>query len=205
MHIAEYFYTVKIVEPMLPFLSKTFLTPNMVTLFNSFFALFVFYMAYTDSFFVVAICIQIYLFFDILDGNLARYKNMKSKLGARLDSINDKVFYTFIFVFIGMKNVPIYLIVLVAILINFYGIIATYYIVPRLKKLNTIKRRGLKKTFMERGFIIGMDLGTIDILTSLFLIFKEIRLLYLVLIIGLSLDLIFRLIELRYNMKLEGN
>lgn len=104
-----------------------------------------------------------------------------------------------------MKNVPIYLIVLVAILINFYGIIATYYIVPRLKKLNTIKRRGLKKTFMERGFIIGMDLGTIDILTSLFLIFKEIRLLYLVLIIGLSLDLIFRLIELRYNMKLEGN
>lgn len=205
MHIAEYFYTVKIVEPMLPFLSKTFLTPNMVTLFNSFFALFVFYMAYTDSFFVVAICIQIYLFFDILDGNLARYKNMKSKLGARLDSINDKVFYTFIFVFIGMNNVPIYLIVLVAILINFYGIIATYYIVPRLKKLNTIKRRGLKKTFMERGFIIGMDLGTIDILTSLFLIFKEIRLLYLVLIIGLSLDLIFRLIELRYNMKLEGN
>jgi len=205
MHIAEYFYTVKIVEPILPFLSKTFLTPNMVTLFNSFFALFVFYMAYTDSFFVVAICIQIYLFFDILDGNLARYKNMKSKLGARLDSINDKVFYTFIFVFIGMKNVPIYLIVLVAILINFYGIIATYYIVPRLKKLNTIKRRGLKKTFMERGFIIGMDLGTIDILTSLFLIFKEIRLLYLVLIIGLSLDLIFRLIELRYNMKLEGN
>jgi len=205
MHIAEYFYTVKIVEPILPFLSKTFLTPNMVTLFNSFFALFVFYMAYTDSFFVVAICIQIYLFFDILDGNLARYKNMKSKLGARLDSINDKVFYTFIFVFIGMKNVPIYLIVLVAILTNFYGIIATYYIVPRLKKLNTIKRRGLKKTFMERGFIIGMDLGTIDILTSLFLIFKEIRLLYLVLIIGLSLDLIFRLIELRYNMKLEGN
>lgn len=205
MHIAEYFYTVKIVNPILPILSKTFLTPNMVTIFNSFFALFVFYLAYHDKFFAVAICMQVYLFFDILDGNLARYKNMKSKLGARLDSINDKIFYTLIFVFIGFKNVSIYLIVLVALLINLYGIIATYYIGPRLRELNIIKRKGLKKFFMDKGFIIGMDLGTIDILTSIFLLFNRIKLLYIVLTMGLLLDIILRVLELKYNENLIGN
>lgn len=205
MHIAEYFYTVKIVEPILPFLSKTFLTPNMVTMFNSFFALLMFYLAYREKFLIVAVCIQIYLFLDILDGNLARYKNMKSKLGAKLDSINDRVFYTLIFVFIGLKNVPMYLIVLVVLLINLYAIIATYYIVPRLRKLNSVTRRGLKRFFMDKGFIIGMDLGTIDILTSFFLLLGEIRLLYIVLAIGLILDIIMRTIELRFNEKLEIN
>jgi hypothetical protein len=38
-----------------------------------------------------------------------------------------------------------------------YGIIATYYIVPRLRKLKVINRTGIKKYFMDRGYIIGMD------------------------------------------------
>jgi len=205
MHVAEYFYTVKVVEPILPILSRTFLTPNIVTIFNSFFALFIFYLAYQQMFFSVAICIQIYLFLDILDGNLARYKDMKSKLGAKLDSINDRVFYTLIFVFVGYKNVPIYLIALVILLINLYAIIATYYIVPRLRKLKVIERRGIKKFFMEKGFIIGMDLGTIDILTSIFLIFNKIQLLYIVLALGLIGDIALRLAELKRNEKLEIN
>ena len=205
MHIAEYFYTVKIVEPILPILSKTFVTPNMVTIFNSFFSFLIFYLAYQKEFFIVAICIQLYLFLDILDGNLARRKNMKTKLGARLDTINDRVFYTLIFVFIGYKIVDAYMIALVIILINLYAIVATFYIVPRLRKLNVIKRRGIKKFFMDRGFIIGMDLGTIDIMTSILLIFKEIRLLYFLLIIGLILDIALRLVELKFNQGLKEN
>lgn len=203
MHIVEYFYTSKLVEPLLPILSKTFITPNMITLFNSFFALVILYFGYNKRYFSVAIFIQIYLFLDILDGNLARYKNMKSELGAKLDSINDRFFYTLIFVFIGIKNIQLPLIILVVVLINIYGIIATYYIVPRLRKMNVIKRWGIKKYFMDKGFIIGMDLGTIDIITSVFLIFGKIKLLYIVLIIGLVLDIVYRLIELWYNMKLN--
>lgn len=87
MHVAEYFYTVKVVNPLLPVITKTFITPNMVTLCNSFLAMFIFYFSYLQKFCLVALLIQVYLFLDILDGNLARYKNMKSALGAKLDSI----------------------------------------------------------------------------------------------------------------------
>ena len=58
---------------------------------------------------------------------------------------------------------------------------------------------------MDRGFIIGMDLGTIDIMTSILLIFKEIRLLYFILIIGLILDIALRLVELKFNQGLKEN
>lgn len=205
MHVAEYFYTVKVVEPLLPALSKTFLTPNMVTIFNSFLAMLIFYLSYLQKYTIVALLIQLYLFLDILDGNLARYKNMKSDFGAKLDSINDRVFYTLVFVFIGAKSVPVYLILGVIFLNNLYGIIATYYIVPRLRKLDAIERRGLKKYFMDRGLIIGMDLGTIDILTTIFLLINVIKPLYIVLILGLLSDIAFRLVELKYNERLKRN
>lgn len=203
MHVAEYFYTMKVVNPLLPVLARTFITPNMVTIFNSFLALLIFYLSYLQKFSIVALLIQIYLFLDILDGNLARYKNMKSALGAKLDSINDKTFYTLVYFFIGYKAVPLFLILGVALLINLYGIIATYYIVPRLRKLNKIERHGLKKYFMDRGFIIGMDLGTIDILTTVFLLLNLIQPLYIVLVVGLIFDIVYRLRELKYNEKLN--
>jgi phosphatidylglycerophosphate synthase len=130
---------------------------------------------------------------------------MKSALGAKLDSINDKIFYTLVFVFIGYKTVPLSLVLGVAILINLYGIIATYYIVPRLRKLTKVERRGLKKYFMDRGFIIGMDLGTIDILTTVFLLLNLIKPLYVVLILGLIFDIVYRLGELSYNERLDEN
>ena len=203
MHIAEYFYTTKIVEPLLPIISKTPITPNMVTIFNSFIAMFIFYLAYNQKYIGVAILIQIYLFLDILDGNLARYKNMKSDLGAKLDNINDRVFYTLIFVFIGIGEVLLYLIISMVFLINLYAILATFYIVPRLRQLETIERRGIKKYFMERGFIIGMDLGTVDILTTIFLLLGKIHILYMILIVGFVLDIIMRLTELWWNERLE--
>lgn len=202
MHIAEYFYTTKIVEPLLPIISKTSITPNMVTILNSFLAIFIFYLAYNQKYIGVAILIQVYLFLDILDGNLARYKNMKSDLGAKLDNINDRVFYTLIFVFIGIGEVSLYLIISMVFLINLYAILATFYIVPRLKQLETVERRGLKKYFMNRGFIIGMDLGTVDILTTIFLLLDKINILYVVLIVGVILDITMRLTELWWNESL---
>lgn len=203
MHIAEYFYTTKVVEPLLPVISKTFITPNMITIFNSFLAMFIFYLAYNQRYIWVAILIQCYLFLDILDGNLARYKNMKSDLGAKLDSINDRIFYTLIFIFIGIGEVPLYLIISVIFLINLYAILATFYIVPRLRKLETVERHGVKKYFMDRGFIIGMDLGTVDILVTIFLLLGKINILYIILITGFILDIIVRLSELWWNEKLE--
>ena len=154
MHIAEYFYTAKIVKPLLPIIAQTRITPNMVTIFNSFLAMYIFYLSYSQRYTVVAILIQVYLFLDILDGNLARYKNMKSNLGAKLDSINDRIFYSLIFIFVGITEVPWYLIISVILLVNIYGILATFYIVPKLRQLKAIRRRGIKKFFMDKGFPI---------------------------------------------------
>lgn len=206
MHVAERFYTIKVVEPMLPFIAKTFITPNMVTIANIMLSFIVFYFAYKSNYIFCAIGIQIYLFFDILDGNLARYKNMKSKLGANLDIFCDNIFYNFIFIALGIGKISWILILLPIILMNVYGIIATNYIVPRLKKMKVIKRSGFKKYFMDRGYIIGMDLGTVDIIMTLFLLLGHVlKPMFVVIILGYILDIIFRIAELKRNEKLAEN
>jgi archaetidylinositol phosphate synthase len=202
MHIAEAFYTNKVVAPLLPSIGQTFITPNMVTIFNICLSFVIFYLAYEKYYVLVALLIQLYLFLDILDGNLARYKNMKSELGAKLDTFCDTFFYNFIFIFLGIHVVEWYLIAAVVALINLYGLIATHYIVPRLRKIKTIKRTGIKKWFLDRGYLIGMDLGTIDILSTLFLLAGNVKMLYLVIIIGNVGDIFFRLYELKKNEEL---
>lgn len=203
MHLAEYIYTKYLINPILPVLGKSFITPNMVTLLNSFWGLYIFYLAYLQKFFWVGIGIQLYLFFDILDGNLARYKNMRSDLGKKLDEVNDALFYTFIFVFIGFGTVPLHYIAGVIFLMNAYGLLAKYYIVPRLKKLERIRRDVIKKFFLDRGVIIGMDIGTVDIVITIFLIWGHIPEMYEVIMIGLLTDIFFRIKELRKNEAIQ--
>lgn len=205
MHVAERFYTCELVEPILPVISKTFITPNMITIANIIFSFILFYKAYNESYIFCAIGIQIYLFLDVLDGNLARYKNMKSKLGAKLDYWCDTFFYNLIFIFLGINHVSWILILSVILLVNLYGIIATYYIVPRLRKLKIINRTGIKKYFMDRGYIIGMDLGTLDIIMSICLIFSAVKPMFCIIILGYILDILFRLMELKKNEKLDLN
>lgn len=205
MHVAERFYTCKTVEPILPIVAKTFITPNMVTVVNIIFSFLLFYEAYNRNYIFCAIGIQVYLFLDVLDGNLARYKNMKSKLGAKLDYWCDTFFYNLIFIFLGINRVSWMLIICVIALVNLYGIIATYYIVPRLRKLKVIKRSGIKKYFMDRGYIIGMDLGTLDIIMSICLLFSWINFMFFIIIFGYIFDITFRLLELKRNEKLDVN
>jgi len=202
-YFVEGFYTKKIVERILPHISKTFITPNMVTILNSIFGIFAFWLAYRNQYIAVAVFMQVYLFLDILDGNLARYKDMKSDFGAKLDNINDRFFYTLIFVFIGIHELPWKLILILALSINFYAVITTFYIVPRLRKLDNIRRRKVKGYFMNRGYILGMDLSMMDLLTTLFLIVGQVRLLFIILIISWDLDLIMRLSELWWNERLQ--
>lgn len=129
---------------------------------------------------------------------------MKSDFGAKLDNINDRVFYTLIFIFIGINELTWQLILTLILSINFYAIITTFYIVPGLRKLNNIKRRKIKGYFMDKGYILEMDLSIMDLLTTLFLIIGQIKLLFIILIISWNLDLIMRLSELWWNERIEG-
>jgi len=134
MHVAESFYTYNVVEPLLPYIGRTFITPNMVTSANIIFSFIMFYLGYKGYYIWFALGIQFYLFLDILDGNLARYKNMRSKIGATLDTICDNLFYNGMLIAIGINRINYIYIVAAIFLLNSYGWIATYYIVPRLRK-----------------------------------------------------------------------
>lgn len=205
MYIIEKFYRNVIIDRILPLIDKTFITPNMITIFNMFFSFYIFWLAYNKEYILVAIFFQLYELIDHLDGSLARYKNMSSNIGAKLDTISDFIFYNFIYVFIGLGNVKLEFIALVITFINLYAIIATYYIVPRLKKLKVIKRKRIKRWFMNRGYIIGMDLTLLGLLTSLFLIFNKIYMLYIIIILAYVLDIVYRIKELKNNEALKEN
>src|SRR5690554_5334129 len=101
-YIMEGLYT-RIVVKMLPYIGKTSLTPNMVTFFNIINAFFSLCAIWYGKYLLVAILVQVYLFLDILDGNLARYQKKSTKLGALLDKICDRFFYNGLIVVLGFK------------------------------------------------------------------------------------------------------
>lgn len=76
---------VKLGKPFIIFLTHTSVTPNMITLINLIIMLpLICLMAWEKSFFALALMVQIYMFLDIVDGNLARNKHMQSELGEKI-------------------------------------------------------------------------------------------------------------------------
>lgn len=188
----------------LPALAKTGLTPNQVTIANLLNGLVIMGAIAAHQYLLAAILTQLYLFLDILDGNLARYREMSTRLGAILDKIGDRFFYNGVMVVLGLV-LPVHWIWIVLFLLahNLHAIAATFYIVPAIRTMPAFRRFGLKKTWMAHGYILGMDLSTQDLLLSV-LIVTPLRIWILPIVTILYLvDLIYRLIELELNRRLE--
>ena len=84
-------------------LKGTGITPNMVTSMNLLLVLpLVCVTAWYHKFIILSLLIQVYVFLDIMDGSLARNKNMKSEFGRKLDILSDTFFYTVGYFFIGI-------------------------------------------------------------------------------------------------------
>lgn len=201
----ERVYT-EIVIKMLPALKNSFVTPNMVTSINLFLTLpLLCICAVKENYVACAFLIQIYLFFDIADGNLARYKNMCSDFGKKMDKITDILFYTIFYILLGYKvGLSIFMIIIFIFVFHFYGIIATFYIVPRLRKIKNFKRWGLKKALFEKGFILGMDNGMQDVLMSIFLFTPYKKFPFYLSIVLYMIDICYRIYELKRNEKLDN-
>ena len=202
-YVLEKHYT-DLAVTVLPPLAKIGLTPNQVTIANLINGLVIMGAIAGHQYILAAILTQLYLFLDILDGNLARYREMSTPLGAILDKIGDRFFYNGVMIVLGLTT-PIHWIWIVLFLLahNLHSIAATFYTVPAIRTLPTFKRFGLKKVWMNHGYILGMDLSTQDLLISLLIvtpgrvwILPVVTVLYLV-------DLIYRLIELEQNRRLE--
>lgn len=188
---------------ILPMVGKTPLTPNMITLANILNAISIFWLIWIGQYFIAAILVQVYLFLDILDGNLARFKNLCTSLGKILDHICDRLYYNGLYIVLGIKIgigwewIAAYLIVH-----TFYEALATYYIVPGIKRLKDFKRWGPKKYLIERGIILGMDLSAQSLITTVLLFTPFIEwIIYLITILYLA-DLVFRFLELAINLKI---
>ena len=189
---------------MLPWFAKIGITPNQVTIVNLLNGILIFVLIAFHQYVPAAILIQLYLILDILDGNLARYRELSTKLGAVLDHLGDRLFYNGVIIVLGLAT-PVHWIWILLFLVahNLHALAATYYIVPAIRNMQTFQRFGLKKALMDRGYILGMDLSTQDLILSALIatpwrgwIIPSVTLLYLV-------DLIYRLIELERNRRLN--
>jgi len=98
----EKIYT-DLVVVILPFVGQTFLTPNIITIFNMINSVIACGMVWLGKPMIAAVLVQLYLFLDILDGNLARYQNSTSALGKVLDQISDRLFYNLFYVILSLK------------------------------------------------------------------------------------------------------
>ena len=88
---------------------------------------------------------------------------------------------------------------------NIYNCITTFYILNQLRKLKSIKRFGLKKWFLDRGFLLGIDASLLAILISAGIMLGAFELMCYV-VGGIFLfDLCYRLIELYANIKIQKN
>lgn len=204
----ERVYT-EIIIKMLPFLKNTFITPNIVTFINMIVIIpLLCITAWNEKYITVAILIQVYLFLDILDGNLARYKNLCSTFGKKLDKVSDISYYTIFYAVLGYKvGLGIPMTILFICVFHLYGIVATFYIVPRLRKLKNFQRWGLKKTLFDKGFIFGMDNGMQNVLMTIFLFTPYKMLPFYISMVLYLIDICYRIIELKRNEKivlLEG-
>jgi len=103
-------------------------TPNHYTIASIFFALGSFYFLINQELVLTIILFLIAGFLDLVDGSVARYKGLESKMGAYLDTIVDR--YVENFLLIGMFFLPLPIIFLPAkiwiALIIFGSLMTTY-------------------------------------------------------------------------------
>lgn len=154
----------------LPFFARLRVTPNQITLANLVNGLVIFGLIGAHQWIPAAILIQLYLFLDVLDGNLARYRQMSSPLGAVLDHFNDRFFYNGVMVALTLST-PTHWGWLVFFLLahNLHAAAATYYIVPAIRRNPDFRRFALKQRLMDRGYILGMDLSSQDLILTILL------------------------------------
>ena len=77
-----------------PFFLKTSITPNQMTIISGLFGVIGSILLISESYFnliVAAIFIQLYTILDLVDGDIARSKNMQTYFGMWLDIFFDKL------------------------------------------------------------------------------------------------------------------
>ena len=194
---------VEVVKHPVMFLVNTPITPNMVTITNMILNTGICcYFAITKQYILTALFIQVYMLCDVLDGNLARNKKMCSVLGKRLDQISDFIFFTGFFLVLGWNmDIPFIWAICAVLMQNIYGLVATFYIAPTVRKTENFKRTKIKQYFYDRGILLGMDVTLQCLVSSIFLLTPYRNYLFCVYMGLWFVDLLYRLYELKQQEK----
>jgi phosphatidylglycerophosphate synthase len=153
---------------------------------------------------MLAVAIQLYALLDIVDGSLARNKNMKSELGRKLDIITDYIYYIVVNIAVGYAvQIPLLQAFALVLIHMIYAGIATYYIVPHIRKMPDFKHTPLKSWFAERGILFGMDAISQCLITSVLLLTPFRKMIFVICPILWVMDLVYRLYELLIFNKVQ--
>lgn len=140
------------------------ITPNQYTLTSILFAFFCFYFLIKEDLILALVFFLIASFLDFIDGSVARYKNISTKIGSYLDTIADR--YVEGILLLAMLFLPlpkIFLPSYIWIFLILFGSIMTTYTKAAAKEKGLVEQE-LKHGFLLRGeriilFIISLILG----------------------------------------------
>ena len=140
------------------------ISPNQYTLISIFFAIFSFYFLIKQNLILAIFFFLIAGFLDFIDGAVARYKNISTKIGAYLDTICDR--YVEGILLLGMLFLPLPKILLPAyvwIFLILFGSLITTYAKAAAKEKELVKQE-LKGGLLSRAeriilLIISLILG----------------------------------------------
>jgi len=149
------------------FFSRFPLTPNQYTLISVIFAFISLYFLIKQNLLLALIFFLIAGFLDFIDGAVARYKNIVTKIGAYLDTIVDR--YIEGFLLFGMLFLPLPKILVAGyiwIFLILFGSLLTTYAKAAAKEKELVTKE-LKGGLLSRGeriilLLISLILGIID-------------------------------------------
>jgi phosphatidylserine synthase len=135
---------ISLCDKLIDFCYTLKITPNKVTIFRIFFAIFIFYSIFnTSDIAFPVIGILIFYFLDCLDGHLARSTNQVTVLGDYLDHIADISFIFIISIYLIIKKYPGKIFICITLLILAYLMLVHMGLQQKNYKENKEKESGV--------------------------------------------------------------
>ena len=135
--------------------TKIFKTPNQISLFSFAIGLISIYLINLDYKYLGSTLLTLYIIFDFVDGDFARFKSMKSQIGKIIDRICDRVIFTlliitnFLLVDFNLHDNLIFMLITILPVIYFFDF---FDLRKKINKKKTIKKKNNNSNFLKKIF-----------------------------------------------------
>jgi CDP-diacylglycerol--glycerol-3-phosphate 3-phosphatidyltransferase len=188
------FAAAKITGPLVPFLSKTKITPNILSWVGLVISAIAASVVAMNHLLIGGVLVLVAGLFDILDGALARSTNRTTRFGALLDSTFDRISEALLLIGLLVLYVNgIHTLEIVLIFVVMVGSFLISYIRARAEGLGLEGKAGLF-TRAERVIILSLGLMLSQVLITL-----------IVLTVFTFITVVQRLIDVWHQTKRQGN